>query len=76
MTKDTTHVLLKLYTVSGRLIRSEDSLAGISAGTGVAVFNKSLFTSLSQGIYYYYVIATDSKGETTRSANDVVVVLR
>ena len=76
VTKDTTHVLLKLYTVSGRLIRSEDSLAGISAGTGVAVFNKSLFTSLSQGIYYYYVIATDSKGETTRSANDVVVVLR
>jgi hypothetical protein len=76
VTKDTAHVLLKLYTVSGRLIRSSDVSAGLPAGTGVVVFNRALFTTLSQGIYYYYIIATDNKGETARSANDVVVVLR
>ena len=76
VTKDTAYVLLKLYTVSGRLVRASEEPTNLLSGTGVVVFNKVLFAQLSQGIYYYYIIATDNEGKTTRSANDILVILK
>ena len=76
ITKNTVSMGFKLYTVSGRLVRSDAVPVNLTAGTKSVTFTNTVFTQLSQGVYFYYLLAESDTGDEARSAIEKLVIIR
>ena len=69
-------VEFRVFTIGFRLIRDVTISAGLPAGKGAVKVDSSLFTGLSNGIYYFSVTAKTTNGSTATSKPGCVVLLR
>ncbi|MEI7542819.1 MAG: glycosyl hydrolase family 18 protein, partial [bacterium] len=76
LTKNIIKLQYKIFTVAGRLIRTDQVAINLAAGKQTVAFSKGIFETLSQGVYYYVISVTSDSGETTKSKIDKVILLR
>jgi hypothetical protein len=76
ITRDCSSVKFSLYTTGFRLIRRIETDGTYYAGGNVVMLDSANFITLSNGIYYYYILASGADGSGHAGKAGEVVIVR
>ena len=74
LTRHATNVVVKMYTVSRRLVRQAGVDGTFEAGKCVVSLNREYLTGLSKGTYLYQLTARDSQGREAKSKTGLLMI--
>gem|GEM_PF-2715724 len=73
---DINEIIFRLYTSGFRLVRERREQGYKNAGTHAMTINRADTSMLAAGIYFYILEASGTGGETEKSRDDAIVILK
>jgi hypothetical protein len=76
ITKDCSSIKFSLYTTGFRLVRRVETDGTYYAGDNAIMLDSGNFRGLSNGVYYYYILASGADGSSHAGKAGEVVIVR